>query len=249
MSGTAVCLGMRHSSGRNWALPHTEVPDGSFCLVRANENTLQLVTDPTGSRTIWYLLTDDYFIASTSQRAIVALGRSFCRNEHASAWMLSAGAPGPGYSWDKRIQMVPPNSVLSFSIAKWTLNESIGTYEYSAEKLSTDNFTKNLLNAFDEVFSVVGRYSPDWIIPLSGGVDSRGLLLLLPEPRCFQYVTWGAQDAVNNPKSDASVAARLVDHYDLAHRHIPLNNNIEDPALFFEKFLAAGEGRVSHISG
>lgn len=249
LSDSAVSTGKRHDSASNWAQPGDTMPDGAFCLLRSDGQTLQLVTDPTGSRTIWYLHADDYFVASTSQRAIVALARSFSLSSHASAWMLSTGALGPGYSWDERIRMVPPNSTLSLDMNSWTLTESNGVYEYSAEDHSEDYFKDCLADALDRVFSQVKEYAPNWLVPLSGGVDSRGVMLWLPDPRRFEYVTWGAAGAVNGSKTDASVAARLAEKHGLRHRHVPLQENIENPEMFFAKFLASGEGRISHISG
>jgi hypothetical protein len=249
LSDTAVSTGKQHDSASSWMHPGDAIPDGAFCLLRADEHTLQLVTDPTGSRTIWYLLANDYFVASTSQRAIVALARSFSLSMHASAWMLSTGALGPGYSWDERIRMVPPNSILSLNMDSWALTESIDMYEYSAEEHSEDHFKGCLADALDRVFSEIGEYAPDWLVPLSGGVDSRGVMLWLPDPRRFEYVTWGSPGAINGSKTDANVAARLAQKHGLRHRHVPLKENIENPETFFAKFLASGEGRISHISG
>jgi hypothetical protein len=246
---SAVSAGVRHESNNDWALPNDDIPDGSFGLLRADEQALQAVTDPTGSRTIWYLHAEDYFIASTSQRAIVALARSFQLNAQASAWMLSTGALGPWHSWDERIRMVPPNSIASLNLFNWTLTEDIRQYEYCAEEQSEDYFINELEEKLGKIFATVGNYSPDWIIPLSGGVDSRGIMLWLPEPRRFKYVTWGSKAANGNQASDAAVAAKLARKYDLEHRYVPLQERIGNPESFFAKFIAAGEGRINNISG
>jgi asparagine synthetase B (glutamine-hydrolysing) len=246
---TAVAAGAFHPSHDGWTSPCDDFPDGAFCLVRTNEDTLQLVTDPTGSRTIWYLHDEERFIASTSQRAIVALSQSFHLNPQASAWMLSTGALGPGHSWDERIRMVPPNSIVSLDIHGWRLDESNRQYEHRVEERDEEYFAGQMRNAIEDVFSRVGGYSPDWLIPLSGGVDSRAIMLWLTDPRRFRYVTWGRDGASGNPKSDATIAARLADKYGLDHRYAPLSDNIDNPESFFAKFIAAGEGRISHISG
>ena len=249
VEGTAVAAGVHYQSGSDWTLPNDRIPDGSFALIRGDDRMLQVVTDPTGSRTIWYLHADDYFVASTSQRAIVALAQSFRLNAEASAWMLSTGALGPGHSWDERIRMVPPNSIVSLNLFNWNLTEDVQQYEYRREDRSEEFFAEQLRGALDDVFAAVGEYSPDWVIPLSGGVDSRALMLWLPDPKRFSYVTWGADDAMDNPVGDAAVAACLARKYDLDHRYVPLQDRIDNPESFFAKFISAGEGRISNISG
>ena len=53
------------------------IPDGSYALFRSDENKVELITDVVGSRTIWYVRTEDAFIASTSQRAIIFFSSGF----------------------------------------------------------------------------------------------------------------------------------------------------------------------------
>ena len=246
---SAVSVGVRSEPGNEWAFPGTDIPDGSFGLLRADEHTLQLVTDPTGSRTIWYLQAEDYFIASTSQRAIVVLARSFQLNPQASAWMLSTGSLGPWHSWDDRIRMVPPNSIVSLNLSSWRLAEDTRQYEYRAEERSEGYFVNELQDRLSDVFATIGNYPPDWVVPLSGGIDSRGIMLWLPDPKRFKYVTWGSEAANGNDKSDAVVAASLARKYGLEHRYVPLQERIGNPEAFFAKFVAAGEGRITNISG
>ncbi|HJW75750.1 MAG TPA: hypothetical protein VJ787_08805, partial [Thermoleophilia bacterium] len=69
-------------------------PDGSFVIVRDGRRFLELVSDIVGSRTLWYVLTDQAFLASTSQRALVALLGDFALSRVAVAWMLSSGSLG-----------------------------------------------------------------------------------------------------------------------------------------------------------
>ncbi|MBV8515292.1 MAG: hypothetical protein JO260_08325, partial [Acidobacteria bacterium] len=48
-------------------------PDGTFALFRADVNQVEVLTDYAASRTIWYLKTDEIFVAATSQRMILAV--------------------------------------------------------------------------------------------------------------------------------------------------------------------------------
>jgi asparagine synthetase B (glutamine-hydrolysing) len=65
----------------NWHEIGDETPDGAFAIIRSNDQTVQLVTDTLGQRTLWYVLTENFFIASTSQRAILLYLGGFELNE------------------------------------------------------------------------------------------------------------------------------------------------------------------------
>jgi len=81
------------------------------------------------SRTIWYVQTDDVFMASTSQRAIVYFLHEFQPDKTAFLWMLSSGTLGPDASWDSRVKRLGPNARLILDRSMWRLRverENIG---------------------------------------------------------------------------------------------------------------------------
>lgn len=118
---TSICLGHLINPSDNWWEPNTELPDGSYALIRSNEQYVELITDLGGSRTIWYIFTDEALIASSSQRAIIYLLKNFIPDRSAISWMLSSGTLGPGFSWDSRINMVPPNTRIILERSSWKL--------------------------------------------------------------------------------------------------------------------------------
>ena len=91
MQGASIAVGTLLEPVGDWHVPRAPLPDGSFALLRADDAHVELVSDSVGSRTLWYALTDRELIASTSQRAIVALLGSFQPNREVLSWMLSAG--------------------------------------------------------------------------------------------------------------------------------------------------------------
>jgi len=94
LRGTNLAAGYlvdRRSTGRT----RQPRPNGAYALVRGDANVVEVVTDSLASRTIWYAQTDDLFVASTSQRAIVALLGRFEFNTEVIPWMLSSGTLGP----------------------------------------------------------------------------------------------------------------------------------------------------------
>ena len=73
VDGTSVCLGLLLENWiPNWSEVSNSKPEGAYAIFRSNKNYIQLVSDTLGQRTIWYVLTDSTFIASTSQRVIIS---------------------------------------------------------------------------------------------------------------------------------------------------------------------------------
>ena len=73
----------------------------------------------------------------------------------------------------------------------------------------------------DAIAATCGSLNLDlerWVLPLSGGHDSRTLLAFLVEnglrPRC---VTWTTRASLRNPLSDASIARVLARRYHVEH--------------------------------
>ena len=72
-TGGGACVGGLFGRLGPWWQVGAEPPEGSYALARWDADTVELVSDICGSRTIWYALTDEAFLASTSQRALVML--------------------------------------------------------------------------------------------------------------------------------------------------------------------------------
>ena len=100
----------------------SDAPDGTYALARWDADVVELVSDVCASRTLWYTMTDDAFLASTSQRALVAVLGSFVLDEAAVSWALSAGTLGPEVSWDARLRRVPPDARVILDRATWRVD-------------------------------------------------------------------------------------------------------------------------------
>ncbi len=155
------------------------IPDGSYALFRSDENKVELITDIVGSRTIWYVQTEDAFIASTSQRAIVFFLQDFQPNEEAFSWMLSSGTLGPGLSWDKRIHSLEGNARLILDRSSWETEIKKEKVIYEPVDLPDEEHEIRLKKAMEETFDNLSIDFSKWILPLSGGFDSRAILLML----------------------------------------------------------------------
>jgi hypothetical protein len=247
--GESVCLGALFGPGPDWWRPGADAPDGSYALFRGDGSVLDLVSDIVGSRTIWYAQTEELFIAATSQRAIVCFLQSFEPNEAVYPWMLSSGTLGPGLSWDRRIRCLGPDTRLRLDRRTWEVRIEQVPVEFKPENLPRAEHERRLRQALEETFAWLKLDLAQWVLPLSGGYDSRAILLLLKERAGLTAVTWGLKSALEDKQSDAWVARELVRHFGLAHEYYETDLSAEPIDQIFERYLVAGEGRVDHISG
>lgn len=147
MTKDSVCMGQMIGPSNTWWKPLAAVPDGCYALFRTDASFVELLTDATASRTIWYVQTEETFIASTSQRAIVFFLNDFKPNSQASAWMLSSGSLGPGLSWDKRIEPLPPDSRLLLNRRSWEIQIKTEKVEFEPADLSETDHRSLLYDA------------------------------------------------------------------------------------------------------
>jgi hypothetical protein len=125
MQGASIAIGtLLDADDDDWHVPGAALPDGSFALLRADEDEVELAADNAGSRTIWYALTDDELIASSSQRAIVNLLGSFEPNRNVLPWMLSSGTLGPTDGWDARLKRVQAGERVVLDRAHWRVRST-----------------------------------------------------------------------------------------------------------------------------
>ena len=247
--GASVALGFLVHAGEDWWRPRAGVPDGCFALFRADDTAIELVNDVVASRTIWYAHTNDLFIASTSQRAIVALLGSFEPNPGVAAWMLSAGQLGPDNSYDRRIRVLRPNSRVVLDRAAWRVTVTETPNDIVPVERSRTEHADGLVRAIERVFAGLDLDPGRWVLPLSGGVDSRAILSWLKSRDGLRAVTWGVRAALDDKGTDAYVAAQVARHFHLDHRFFETDVSNEPAEKIFTRFLAVGEGRTDAVAG
>ncbi|HEX7236733.1 MAG TPA: asparagine synthase-related protein [Gammaproteobacteria bacterium] len=249
MHGASIAVGTLLEPADDWHVPGAALPDGSFALLRAGDEQVELAADAVGSRTLWYALTDRELIASSSQRAIVTLLGSFEPNRDVLPWMLSSGTLGPTAAWDARVQRVQPGERVLLDRARWRLTSSTEALEFAPDEAASRAAQLERLRA--AVSDACRRWSFDarkWVLTLSGGTDSRSLLCLLRH-RGIEAVTWGVPASANQDGSDAHVARLLASSLAVPHRFFAMDSHCDAAEVVLDRFLAAGEGRVARISG
>lgn len=232
-----------------WERPGTGRPDGAYALFRSDDTAVEVVSDMLASRTVWYAMTDEMFVAATSQRAIVALLRSFDFNPSVVPWMLATGTLGPGLSWDKRIRCIAGATTVTLDRRTWTVDERTEPTRFVAAPATDSEHERRITDALKHVVGAARVADSRWAITLSGGIDSRVILCLLEDTTGLRAVTWGLQSSLAVRMNDAQIAARLARHFGLEHLYFETDLTEEPIDRLFARFVANGEARVDHISG
>jgi hypothetical protein len=237
-----------------WYEPLTAFPDGSYALFRNNDDYLEMVTDAVASRTIWYYFDENWFIASTSQRAIVMFLGSFHFDGRVIPWLLSTGSLGPELSWDKRLKRIPVDSSVILDKKSWSIS-TVQTPVHFVEQNRSDSEHKKILEGAigRTIESLNGINFDDWVLPLSGGYDSRAILCFSNKTGCIagnlRTITWGLEKSINETGNDAKVAKDLSSRLGVGHKYYHTNISEEPIKKVIDRFLFCGEGRIDHLSG
>ncbi len=241
--GISAYLGAFTGVWKEWYRPGSPIPDGSFAMIRCNGAITELCSDFVGTRTIWYVFTEYHLFASTCQRALVCLLQSLSLNRSAFAWFLSSGTLGPTDSWDRRICRLPPGARLILNRSHWTIEVHTSPVVFEARSMSEASATEELYDILRKAIKGFTFKSPQWILPLSGGYDSRFLLAMLHEngfrPRT---VTWGLVSSRIQRGNDAFIAHRLADHYKLSNDYFVTEMSEAPPDEVVDTFLSANGG-------
>lgn len=246
-----ICLGMIEHEPR-WFRPLTGRPKGSYAIFRNNDDVVELISDAVSSRTIWYYIDKNVFIASNSQRAIIRLIGSLEFNKQVLPWLISSGGMGPDNSWDKRIKLVPCDCSVILEKKSWIIKEKQGAVNFNITTKSSSYHYKALSKSIKESMEAYPFNLDHWVLPLSGGFDSRALLCFLmqrPGASALKAVTWGRSSSINEKGNDAYIAKELARHYNLEHSYFTLEKSDVPFQTVLDRFLVAGEGRVDAISG
>jgi hypothetical protein len=249
--GSSVCLGTLLDAKADWWKVGRDSPDGSYAICRSDEDSLEVVADDFGSRPTWYVHTPEVFLAATSQRAVIRLLGDHDPNPQAVSWMLSAGCLGPEDSWDRRLRRVPPATRLALDRHTWelTAHRAPPAHDEEPVPMSRGDQVAMMADALARTCESLDLGATDWRLPLSGGKDSRCLLIYLlragHRPRC---VTWGMERSLLGADSDAHVAARVAEAMGVEDEYFVVDRSKEPPRDVLGRYLAVGEGLVDHVS-
>lgn len=254
--GLSVLLGALYEKDAcSWEVPESPLPDGSYALFRTSPDMAEAATDPAGSRTIWYFMDEERFVASTSQRAIVMFLGSFEFDANVIPWMLSTGSLGPERSWDRRLRRIQPACSVILDRASWRLRDGARTpVVFEPADLTKAAYAASISAALDETIGTMRSLDwSDWVLPLSGGYDSRGILCLLKHrigiPPEFRTITWGLEASLHQRGNDARVARDVARAVGVRHEYLTTDLSQEPVQDILSRFIACAEGRTDHLAG
>jgi len=246
--GMSARLGTFAGAAPDWHRPKAPVPDGSFALLRSDEASTELCADEAGTRTLWYAFTDGRFIASTSQRAIICLLGGHSLNRAALAWFMSAGNLGPTEAWDSRIRRLPRGGRLLLDRQRWTLELQAPPVRFTPRPMSRKEALEGLRACLWPAIQGCEYAAAEWLLPLSGGYDSRLLLEVLHGTRLRpRTVTWGMAESRTQRGNDAYIARELAAHYGLVNDYLLTEMSDDPPQAVVDTFLAASGGTTDGL--
>lgn len=244
----SVCVG--HISGNcKWSKVGSARPEGTYAIVRVAPDAIEVLTDAVASRTVWYYFDKERFLASTSQRLIVTVLGSFELNTKALPWMLSTGTLGPTAGWDARLQRLQADSLLEVDRLRWTTTVRQRESEFKVSEGSLAKHKEDLRSRLEDALGSLDLNYSKWVLPLSGGYDSRAILQFLSCQKGLRAITWGTNEALGNPSSDAAIAARLALELDVPHEYFETDHVAGSIEQVFADFIRHSEGRVDRIGG
>lgn len=248
LEGTSARVGAFVGDWPDWHQPGSCLPDGSFALVRSDGAFTELCSDYGGTRTLWYAITEREFFASTSQRAIVCLLRGLSLNRSGLAWFLSSGSLGPSDSWDARIRRLPRGARITLDRARWTLDLRTTPIVFRNRPMGRKEALEGLGGVLSKAIGGCRVRSANWILPLSGGYDSRMLLAALHgtgfRPRT---VTWGLAASRTQRGNDALIAGQLARHYGLPNDYLLTERCTAPPEEVVDTFISAHGGTTDGL--
>lgn len=240
-------VGWLASSRHTWSAVGSSAPVGSYAIFRSNSAVIELLADHAASRTIWIGQDDEIFVASTSQRAIPHFLGSYEPNPAAQAWMLSCGTLGPSQGWDRRARCLGPAGTARLDRSRWELSVREPELEFAIDPAPDEVHARRLDEALE---SVVGNLELDlsqWVLPLSGGFDSRAILLMMKNREGLRAVTWGRTEALRQRGNDAYVAQMVAKEFGIEHSYFPTDLSPEPIDRLFNRYLVAGDGRTDGV--
>ena len=252
-SGSSVLIGHLFEKNARWADPSQRLLDGSFVLFRDGDDRLEIRTDLLGSRALWTYLDDELFIASTSQRAMIIFLGSFEFDDRLIPWMLSTGTLGPSHAWDRRIRLTPADSAVILDKKAWVLSTDSNPIEAPHSERSDSQHEERLWGAVQKVFETIDVDFSTWVLPLSGGYDSRSMLWLFlkygADPDAVRTITWGQAACQYEEGNEPAVAREVAEAIGVSNTFYPMDLSDEPMQTLLDRFILLGEGRTDRLSG
>jgi hypothetical protein len=167
--------------------------------------------------------------------------------------MLSGGTLAPFHSWCKNIHFVNPDGSVLLNRKTWELTTKSTIAEFPIAKIPGKDYRQELKTTLLDSFNELEFDLSKWILPLSGGYDSRAIACLLKESgkdiSLLDTITWGNHDSEKNKNSDGYVGAATAKSLGMKHKFWATDDRRDSVEKVFERFILCSEGRTDNIGG
>lgn len=249
----ACALGCVYDT-ENWDVPLSGTTDGSFAIFRENNDFFEAITDASGSRSIWYYFDEDVLIAATSQRAIIMLLGDLKFNTSIIPWIFSTGSLGPGLAWDERVNKLELDSTLRLDKADWKITKETIPVRFAKTDKAEDQHFKDMKRTIEGSIKKLseGIDFDHWLLPLSGGFDSRAILCFLYRQPGTQEklktITWGQKNDPQKKGSDGYIAKQVASEMKVNNHFFCVDGSQENIEHVLDRFIRCGEGQIDHVA-
>ena len=135
----------------------------------------------------------------------------------------------------------------------WSLDTRQAAVRFSERQRSAEEHRLLLEEDIRRTIATLGDLDfEDWVLPLSGGCDSRAILCFLVEDGLAgakpRTITWSLERSIDEPGNDAYVARKLAAALGVKHQYFHTDLSNEPIGRLIDRFLGCGEGRIDKLS-
>ena len=191
------------------------LPDGWFagCVVDPRKQEAYLFTDRLGQQPLYYGRVARGWLVATELKAFLAAHTPVTLDDDAVATFLSYEQVLGERTLLAGIKLAPPGSMLTLDVNGRVSVDERWRYRLAPAQNASD---ADQVAEFRLVLAeAVARSDESTAFALSGGLDSRCLLAVLPEERRATTVTYGALDSYDRNVARRAADSVGADHFEL----------------------------------
>ena len=174
---------------------------------------------------------------------------SFEPSKKPVSWFLANGNIGPQAGWDRRLRKVEAATTKRLCRDGWHL-ETKDRHSAEVQIFSKRAGRASFRQAVKSVIADLDLDEKHWVLPISGGYDSRLIACLMSaRGKNLRTITWGMGAGLKGTRAEADVAGRLAGHLGLSHEYVPLDNSSAALGQTLKRFVAFSEGQTDALTG
>lgn len=213
--------------------------NGQFCIILITRESSYLISDRFCTHPIYYCLQDNQLLFSINAAKLYEAANEKKLNKQTISNLFAFGHNVGEGTLLENVKSLPPASILSFTNQSLKLNrywEFSYKNQYEQNKHTKNemlDFSKTIIDGFKEAAIKQAKNEENYLIPLSGGLDSRYLVALYHSlnKHNFKTFTMGSENS-----EDFIYANQVKNILKLDHKNFTIDaNKIWNHAQAFNK--------------